>query len=137
MIDSLRKLPLWAWIACGVALFIAYQSFTGWSMSSKLWKQVFGQIKEDQSRVVKNLEDNQKMYEDEIRRLMAERDRLQKDREALQKQKAELLAQDKVKDAEIEKLRAARQTIVVPVDPVALADEFRRMGYGSTRYRSR
>lgn len=119
----------WFWVGIAVAIFIVWQIVTGAALSSKLWKMVRDQIVTDQNRVVEVQAENQKWYEDTIKTL----------NDKIAVANARLAAADRTigaKDAEIDKLRRERESVVTSSDPSAIVDDLHRLGY-STEYRRR
>ena len=128
-----KGLPWWAWAAGAVVILIVINQVSGSIYSRKLWNVVADQIRDDQSRVVRTLEENQRMYEAEITRLLSEAEGIRKEQESARAETERLKGVIREKDGEILALRAERDSIVVPSDPGAVVDELRRLGYGTAR----
>jgi len=131
----IKKIPLWFWIALAIFIFIAWQSLSGWSTSSKLYKMLLDSLRDDKTQVVKTLEENQKVYESEIKRLNEEAKSLKQKQEIARAETEKLKGLVREKDAEIIALQKERQSIVVSSDPDKLVDELHRMGYSSAHKR--
>ncbi len=129
MLSILKKIPWWEWAAAAVALLYAVNVATGSVYTRKLWNMAADQIREDQGSVVRTLEENQKMYEQEITRLQAELQTVKQQQASARAETERLRGLVRDKDNEIVALKKERELIVVPADPDALVGEFRRLGY--------
>ncbi len=120
----LKKVPWWGWLALALAIFFLWQSLSGWAMSRKFYGIALDQLRTDQSRVVKTLEEIVTQREKELADLYQEMERL-KQQQALARAETERLK------GKIRELQNQRDTIVVPGDPDRIVDELRRRGIGS------
>lgn len=125
----LKKLPYWFWIAVVVAIILFWQSLSGWAMSRKLYNMALGQLREDKTQIVEELEKDNKEKEKAISDLQKKVLDVQRQRAAAEAESKRLVRLVDEKNAEILKLKKEREAIIVPTDPNALADEFRKRGY--------
>lgn len=128
-LSIIKRVPWWAWVAIAVAIFFIVNQVSGNVYSRKLWNMVADQIREDQSRVVETLQENQKMYETEINRLQVELQTVKQQQAVARAETEKLRGLVREKDGQILALKRERELIVVPTDPNALLDEFRKRGY--------
>jgi regulator of replication initiation timing len=136
ILGFLKKIPLWGWIVGIVAILFIVNMASGSVYSKKLWNMLADQIREDQSRVVSNLEDTLAQREKEIGKIYTEIDKIKKEKVSLQAETSKLKGLLNEKDAEILKLKKERESIVVPGDIDSLVDTLHKMGYGSAHKRS-
>jgi len=89
------------------------------------------QLREDKSIIVKNLEKDQKEKAKDIADLKNKLKDVQRKRKAAEVESQRLARLVNEKDKEIIDLKKEREAIVIPTDPNALSDEFRKRGYRS------
>ncbi len=124
MLTILKKIPWWGWLVLVLAIFFLWQSLSGWAVSRKLYDTALDQLRVDQTRVVRTLEEIVTQREKELADLYQEMERL-KQQQALARAETERLK------GKIRELQNQRDTIVVPGDPDRIVDELRRRGIGS------
>ncbi len=126
LLQFLKKIPWWVWIAAVVLIFLLYQSMTGWAMSRKLYTMMLDELRADQSRIIEQKDEWIKTCEDEINRLQAEQERLRKEKAAIQQQAAQSASEVARLKGEVNALRVQLQSVVVPDDPDRVIDGLRK-----------
>jgi len=125
----------WFWAGIVILVFILWQQVTAWSVSRKLYDTVLNNLREDQSKVIRIMEENMEGYEQEIGRLSTELELIKKEKRIL-KAKADKSAAEVIRlKGEIDELQIQLQNISVSDDPDRIIDDLRRMGFGSIRRR--
>jgi hypothetical protein len=130
MLNFLKKLPWWTWLAAAIAIFILWQSISGWAASRKLYTMALDNLREDQSNVVRVLEENAKIYESELMRVTREL-------EALKQRQVAVRAENQRLAGRVYELEREREAIIVPNDPNQIVDGFRSLGFKSSHRRRR
>jgi len=124
MISILKKIPWWGWVALAVAIFFLWQSLSGWAASRHLYNMALDNLRTDQSRIVRILEETVIEREKELASVYEDLER-NKQEQALSRAETERLK------GKIRELQARRDTIIVSDDPDRLVDELRRFGIGT------
>jgi len=119
-----KKIPLWGYVAGIVAILILWQSLSGWAYSKKLYNMALDNLRTDQSRIVKTLEENQTMYENEIQKLQSELERIKS-------QQAVVKAENERLKGKVSELQAQRENIIVSSDPDILVNDLHKLGIKS------
>src|SRR3990172_5673589 len=110
ILELIKKLPWWMWLAAAVAIFILWQSISGWAAGRKLYNMALDNLRHDQSRVVEVLEENNEMYLKELDRVTHELKQLKQQEAAVRAENQRLagriyeLERDKVKTERIRNL---------------------------------
>ncbi len=133
MFALIRKIPWWSWAVVLIVIVLIWQNLTGWAAARQIYKQALDNLRQDQSRVVEALQENQKMYEAEIANLQAEKERLQKEKATVQRQAIESAIEVSRLKGRIGELQTQLQNIIVSDDPDRILDDLRRMGISSIR----
>lgn len=123
-------MPWWFWLAALVAIFILWQSISGWAQSRKLYNMMLDQLREDQADVVKQKESYIADCEKEIEVLVEELREVKKLRTIQQAENGRLMEV-------IRGINAARENIVVPSDPNGIVSKFNELGFRSSHRRKR
>ncbi len=131
-LQIIKKIPWWGWIAEIVIVLILWQSLSGWAYSRKLYNMALDNLRTDQSRVIKTLEDNMQAYEKEILTLQQQVEINKKQQTAIRAENEKLKGLIYEKDEQIVALRKERNNWVVPGDPNVLMDELRKRGLRPT-----
>jgi len=126
MISFLKKIPSWGWLALAIGILWVWQSLSGWAATSKLYNMALDNLRQDQSRIVRILEETVTERERELANLYEELDRVKQ-------QQVQARAETEKLKGRIRELQAQRENIVVPGDPDRLVDELRRMGLSSAK----
>lgn len=125
----ITNVPRWAWVALLVACFVGlllWQYTSGWSEARRLHNLLVGNLREDQSNIIRVKEENEKMYEAEIAKLEVELIEIKRKESAARAEVTRLQRRNR-------ELQIARENIVVPSDPDALVNDLRLMGFRSAR----
>ena len=130
VLEIIKKFPWWFWLATAIAVFILWQSVSGWAQSRKLYNMALDNLRHDQSNVVRVLEENAKMYESELMRVTRELEQLKQHQAAVRAENQRLAGR-------VYELEREREAIIVPVDPDRLVDGFRKLGLSSAQRRKR
>jgi peptidoglycan hydrolase CwlO-like protein len=133
MIAFLKRIPWWFWLGVLVAILFIWQSLSGWAMSRKLYSMALDTIREDQSQVVETLQENQKMYEEEIARLQSEKERLQKEKALVQAQAIASAEEVTRLKGKIGALQYQIDHIIISDNPDRILDDLHRLGILSIR----
>jgi len=124
-----KKIPWWGWVGAAIAVLFLWQSVSGWAATRKLYNMALDNLRHDQSRVIEVLEENEEIYEAEINRLTGELQKVKAAQSVAAEESGRLRRLVREKDAEIDALKKEYANIVIPTDPNALADDFRKRGY--------
>ena len=119
----------WFWVAIMIAGIMVWQFLSGWAMSSKLYNMALNNLRTDQTKVIRTLEQIITQREAELSDLYKKVGAVQKQSTVAQAESERLRKLVNEKNAEIAKLQREREVVVVPVDPDMLVDEFRKRGY--------
>jgi len=120
----------WKWVVLIVlVLLFLWQGLSGWAMSRKLYSMALNQLREDKTAIVENLKKDQKEKAKTITDLQNKVKDVQQKRVAAEAESKRLARLVNEKNTEIDRLKDERDRIVIPTDPNALADEFRKRGY--------
>ena len=130
ILELIKKLPWWMWLAAAVAIFILWQSISGWAAGRKLYNMALDNLRHDQSRVVEVLEENNEMY-------LKELDRVTHELEQLKQQQAAVRAENQRLAGRIYELERERETLVISSDPDSIVSGLRKLGIGSAHRRHR
>lgn len=123
----------WVWVVVIVFIIVVWQQMSSWVMSRKLYNMALDNLRQDQSKVIKVLEENMKGYETEIGKLNQEIESVQKEK-ALEKAKAEQSAIEVARlKGKINELQTQLQNIVVSDNPDRIIDDLNKLGYGPIR----
>lgn len=128
--NLLKKIPWWGWLALALVILFIWQSISGWTASRKLYDMVLDNLRLDQNKIVKTLEQTITDREKELAGLYEELDRIKE-------QQAQARAETERLKGKIHELQVQRENIVVPGDPDLLVDELRRHGLRSVHRRKR
>lgn len=124
MLSFMKKIPWWLWIGAFVAVFLIWQNLSGWAMSRKLYDMALDNLRQDQSKIVRILEETITEREREIAGLEVEI-------QDVKKQRAVAQAENERLKGKISELQSQRENIVVPSDPGGIVTELRGLGFGS------
>ena len=69
----LKRLPWWFWVAVFIAALLTWQSLSGWALSSKYFKMLINEIRQDQSQIIKERETQITKFEADIKKLEKEK----------------------------------------------------------------
>ena len=127
--NILKKIPWWIYVAAFVFIILVWQSMSGWAMSRKLYSMALDQLREDKTAIVEKLKQDQTEKAKAIADLQDKVKDVQRKRASAEAESQRLARLVNEKDTEIFRLKAERDAIVIPTDPNALADEFRKRGY--------
>jgi peptidoglycan hydrolase CwlO-like protein len=128
--DFLKRRWKWvAFIVLALVLLFLWQSLSGWAMSRKLYGMALDQLREDKTTIVEKLKKDQKEKAKDILDLQNKVKDVQQKRVSAEAESKRLARLVNEKDIEIIFLKKERDAIVIPTDPNALADEFRKRGY--------
>jgi hypothetical protein len=130
MLNILKKMPWWAWVAGIVTVIFVWQSVSGWAYTRKIYNIALDQLRGDQSAILQGKDEWINVCEQEIQNL-------QNKIEANQKQQATLRIENEKLKGRVRDLENAQENIVVPTDPDALIDNLRKHGLGSAHRRKR
>lgn len=133
MINLLKKLPWWTWITIAVAIFIIWQSLSGWAQSRKLYNMALDQLREDQTNIIEIKEAYIKDCESEISRLAEEKEVLRRQKEAIQKQANESAMEIARLEGNIRALEIKLRNITISTDIDAIIDDLRKRGLSTIR----
>ncbi len=133
LLNFLKKMPIWFWVALAVAIILSWQALSGFAMSRKLYKMALDNLREDQSNVIQSKEEWIKTCEAEITRLQGDKERLQKEKANIQKQAIESATEVARLKGRIGELQTALQNVTVSDDPDVILDDLRKLGIRSIR----
>jgi TolA-binding protein len=117
----------WKLILIGIAaivILVWIGSVTG--TNRKLFNMALNQIRTDQSKVVKVLEDQVTSYEQEIANLEAQLQATKKQQMAVRQENERLKGR-------VLEIQTKRETVVVSGDPDRIVIELRRLGFSSAK----
>lgn len=126
MLKFISRIPWWGWAGIILAIVIGWQMATGAALTRSLYNQVLDGLRADQSKVVKNLEANEKMYEDRIKQLDAQIAQIQKDKVALAQDAAKSKAEIARLTGVIDDLQNQIDNLIVSTDPDSIIRELQR-----------
>jgi len=133
IIAYLKKLPWWFYVGLVVFVFFVWQNLSGFALSRKLYTMALDNLRVDQTNIIKVKEDQEKMYEKEIVRLVEEIAKLQKEKAVVQKQAVDSAVEVARLKGRIGELETQYNNIVISDDPDKLIDDLRRLGIRSIR----
>jgi hypothetical protein len=122
----IKSLPWWVWIIAIVGVVIIWQGLSGWSTSRKLYNMMLGDIKKDESQVIKEKDAWIKTCEDEILQIKEEKDKIAQEKIIAQKDAANSKAKVARLEGENDALRIKIRNVVVPDDPDRIIDGLRK-----------
>lgn len=125
----LKKIPWWGWIVGIVAFFFLINYASSLTLSRSLFNQALDQIREYKTAIVERLKQDQGEKANTITKLQNQVRDVQRKRVAAEAESKRLAGLVDEKNKEIIALKKEREAIVIPIDPNALADEFRKRGY--------
>ena len=125
----IKKIPLWGWIAIAIAILFLVNYISSRALNRSLFNLVLDQIREDKTAIVERLKQDQKEKARAIVELQSQVKDVQQKRAVAEAESKRLARLVNEKDTEIGRLKDERDRIVIPTDPNALADEFRKRGY--------
>jgi len=128
-LNLLKKIPWWGWIAIAIAILFLVNYISARALNRSLFNMALDQLREDKTTIVENLKKEQEKDRQAIAELESEVRDVEQKRIAAEAESLRLARLVNEKNAEIKKLKKERDAIVVPTDPNALADEFRKRGY--------
>ena len=124
MWEVIKKVKWWMWIGLIVAILLIWQYLSGWAYSRKLYNMALDNLRTDQSRIVKVLEENQQMYETEITKL-------NQDLQSIQKQKVQVQVENERLRGINNELQNRLENVTVPDDIDSLLDLLHKLGLKS------
>jgi cell division protein FtsB len=116
----------WFWVGIIIFGLFLWQYFSGWAMSSKLYKIALDNLREDQTRIVKTLEGELSQRETEIAGLEKEKKQLQKNVVLLQKRDGESVKEITRLEGVVYDLRVKLKNVVVSTDPDILIGDLQK-----------
>lgn len=119
----------WFWIAIIIAGLMVWQLLSGWATSRKLYNMVLGNLRTDQTQVIRTLEQIITQRETELSDLYKKIETIQKQSVVAQAESERLRRLISEKNAEIVKLQGEREAVGVPKDLSGLMQEFNEKGY--------
>lgn len=122
--NLIKKIPWWGWAVLAIAILFFWQSLSGWAYSKKLYDMALDNLRSDQSKVIKVLEENQTMYEQEIQKLEVEL-------ESIKSQQEIVKAENERLKGKVSELQSRRENIIISSDPDILVNDLHRLGIGS------
>ena len=136
IVNFLKKVPWWGWLALAVTILFLWQSLSGWAMSRKLYDMVLDNLRNDQTRIIEEREAYIKDCEDEISKIVGEKEVLKKEKLIILRQASESAAEVTRLEGNVNALERQLQNITVGDDPDRLIDDLRKRGL-STIHRHR
>jgi len=136
IVNFLKKVPWWGWLALAVTILFLWQSLSGWAMSRKLYDMVLDNLRSDQTRIIEEREAYIKDCEDEISKIVGEKEVLKKEKLIILRQASESAAEVTRLEGNVNALERQLQNITVGDDPDRLIDDLRKRGL-STIHRHR
>ena len=128
-LSILKKIPLWGWIAIAIAILFLANYASSRVLNRSLFNLALDQLREDKTAIVEKLKQDQVEKARAITDLESKVKDVQRKRAAAEAESKRLARLVNEKDTEIGRLKDERDRIVIPTDPNALADEFRKRGY--------
>jgi len=125
----IKKIPLWGWIAIAIAILFLVNYISSRALNRSLFNMALDQLREDKTAIVEKLKQDQVEKARAITDLESKVKDVQRKRAAAEAESKRLARLVNEKDTEIGRLKDERDRIVIPTDPNALADEFRKRGY--------
>ena len=128
-LSILKKIPWWGWILIVVAILFFANWISAKAMNRSLFNLALDQLREDKTKVIDRLKEDVEKERQQKEELKGQVAIVQKQRDAARAESLKLKGLVNEKNAEIARLKKERDAIIVPIDPNALADEFRKRGY--------
>ena len=128
-LNLLKKIPWWGWIAIAIAILFLVNYISARALNRSLFNMALDQLREDKTTIVENLKKEQEKDRQAIAELESEVRDVEQKRIAAEAESLRLARLVNEKNDEIIRLKKERDAIVIPTDPNALADEFRKRGY--------
>jgi len=125
----IKKVPLWGWVIIAVSILFLVNYASSRALNRSLFNMALDQLREDKTAIVENLKKDQKEKAKDIADLQSKVKDVQRKRAAAEAESKRLARLVNEKDTEIGRLKKERDAIIIPTDPNALADEFRKRGY--------
>lgn len=133
IVNFLKKVPWWGWLALAVTILFLWQSLSGWAMSRKLYDMVLDNLRSDQTRIIEEREAYIKDCEDEISKIVGEKEVLKKEKLIILRQASESAAEVTRLEGNVNALERQLQNITVGDDPDRLIDDLRKRGLSTIR----
>lgn len=124
-----KKVPWWGWGIIIVSVFLIINFASSRVLNRSLFNMALDQLREDKTAIVERLKKDQKEKAKDIADLQNKVKDVQRKRASAEAESKRLARLVNEKDTEIDRLKDERDRIVIPTDPNALADEFRKRGY--------
>jgi peptidoglycan hydrolase CwlO-like protein len=125
----LKKVPWWGWITIVIAILFLINYASSRILNRSLFNMALDQLREDKTTIVETLKKDQAEKAKAITDLQNKVKDVQQKRVSAEAESKRLARLVNEKDTEIGRLKKERDAIVIPTDPNALADEFRKRGY--------
>lgn len=125
----LKKVPWWGWITIVIAILFLINYASSRILNRSLFNMALDQLREDKTTIVETLKKDQAEKAKAITDLQNKVKDVQQKRASAEAESKRLARLVNEKDTEIGRLKKERDAIVIPTDPNALADEFRKRGY--------
>jgi len=125
----LKKVPWWGWVAIVIAILFLINYVSSRALNRSLFNMALDQLREDKTAIVEKLKQDQTEKAKVITDLQDKVKDVQRKRIAAEAESKRLARLVNEKNTEIDLLKKERDRIVIPTDPNALADEFRKRGY--------
>lgn len=125
----LKRVPWWGWIVIVIAILFLVNYASSRMLNRSLFNMALDQLREDKTAIVENLKKDSEKKAKAITELQIQVKEVQARRKAAEAESKRLAGLVNEKDTEIFRLKAERDAIIIPTDPNALADEFRKRGY--------
>src|SRR4030042_924891 len=120
----------WKWVLAAMVLCLfSWQYLSGWAQAKKYYNIALDQLRDDKTEVVRTLEETVTAREKELAEIEQKLAENAKQQAAIRVENQQLRGLLREKNDEILALKKERELIVVPTNPDALVDEFRKRGY--------
>jgi len=138
--ESLKKIvrgeiPWWGWLIAIVVVYVAWQSFSGWAMSKKLYDMALKQLGKESADVTKRKDEWIKTCEEEIKRLGEEKEQAVKDKLFWRQKSIESSKEVTQLKENNDALKRKLAGIVISGDPDRIILDLNQRGLGSVRRR--
>jgi len=118
----------WFWLGLVVVAIFLWQYLTAWSMSSKLYNMALDDLRVDQTKIVRTLEQTVTEREKELADVYSQLEIIKKRQIVVQIEVERLRGK-------INELQRQRESYVAPSDPDGLVNELHKLGIGSAHRR--
>lgn len=123
----------WFWLVILIAIILAWQIFSGWAYSSKLYKMALDNFRQDQTEIIQRKNEWIAVCEKEIVDMQKKIEQIQKEKSKIQGEVVKLNQEKEILTGRIYDLEQRRQAIIISNDPDTIIDDLRKLGFKSIR----